>query len=89
MLGATPAREVPPSKELFIGGLPFDASEQVLRRMFEKYGAVESLDLANVSKGFAFVVYEDIESAASAVRDGGHTIDRRTLNVRFKLPRRR
>ena len=89
VLGATPAREVPPSKELFIGGLPFDASEQVLRRMFEKYGAVESLDLSNVSKGFAFVVYEDIESAASAVRDGGHTIDRRTLNVRFKLPRRR
>jgi hypothetical protein len=89
VVGTTPAREVPPSKELFIGGLPFDASEQVLRPMFEKYGAVESLDLSNVSKGFAFVVYEDIESAASAVREGGHTIDRRTLNVRFKLPRRR
>jgi hypothetical protein len=89
VVGATPAREVPASKELFIGGLPFDASEQVLRPMFEKYGVVESLDLSNVSKGFAFVVYEDIESAASAVREGGHTIDRRTLNVRFKLPRRR
>ena len=83
------AREVPPSKELFIGGLPFDASDQVLRPLFEKYGAIESLDLSNVSKGFAFVGYEDIESAASAVREGGQTIDRRTLNVRFKLPRRR
>ena len=39
--------------------------------------------------GFGFVVYEDLESAVSAVREGGHTVSRRTLNVRFKLPRRR
>lgn len=70
-------------------GLPFDASDQVLRPLFEKYGAISSLDMSNVSKGFAFVVYDDIDSAVSAVREAGHMIDRRTLNVRFKLPRRR
>ena len=46
----TGGREVPASKELFIGGLPFDASEEVLRPIFEKYGTVESIDLSNVSK---------------------------------------
>eukprot|EP01052_Picozoa_sp_SAG31_P014588 SAG31_NODE_912_length_11066_cov_4.092186_5_plen_286_part_00 len=42
---ATP-RDTPPSKDLFIGGLPFDADESSVLAIFEKYGAIAALDMS-------------------------------------------
>ena len=42
---ATP-RDTPPSKELFIGGLPFDADEDSVLAIFEKFGSIAALDMS-------------------------------------------
>ena len=112
----TVSRNVPASRELFIGGLPLvrrkllslfvgsagahglqpkregagqEATEDDIRPLFEKHGVIDSLDMSNVSKGFAFLTYVDVESAQRAVEQAGVTLQRRHLNIRYKLPRRR
>ena len=50
-------------RKLFVRGLPFSAKESEVRDYFEKYGPVESCDIAThkesgESKGFCFIVYE-------------------------------
>ena len=45
MKSATP-RDMPPSRDLFIGGLPFDADEHSVRAVFEKFGTIAALDMS-------------------------------------------
>eukprot|EP01048_Picozoa_sp_COSAG05_P011694 COSAG05_NODE_1120_length_5815_cov_444.390483_3_plen_354_part_00 len=77
----TSSREVAPSKELFIGGLPLDATDSDVRPLFAKHGAIKNLDMSNVTKGFAFLEFEDVDSAKKAVGEPGITLQRRHLNV--------
>lgn len=46
---ASSARDVPPSRELFVGGLPLHSSEDQVRQIFEGFGVIESLDMSNVA----------------------------------------
>ncbi|RDW61005.1 hypothetical protein BP6252_12388 [Coleophoma cylindrospora] len=63
----------PPSKRVFLGNLRFDTTEESLKEHFEKCGAVESVKVATFEdsgkcKGYAWIVFEELESAESAVR---------------------
>ncbi|KAL3424234.1 RNA recognition domain-containing protein [Phlyctema vagabunda] len=69
----TRAEGKPPSKRVFLGNLRFDTTEESLKEHFEKCGAVESVKVATFEdsgkcKGYAWIVFEELASAESAVR---------------------
>jgi len=63
----------PPNKRVFLGNLRFDATEESVKEHFEKCGAIESVKVATFEdsgkcKGYAWVVFEDLEAAKHAVQ---------------------
>jgi len=63
----------PPSTRIFVGNLSFDTTEESLKAHFEKCGSIASVKVASFEdtgkcKGYAWVVFEDIEAAKNAVR---------------------
>ena len=58
---------------MFLGNLSFDTTEESIKHHFEKCGAIESVKVATFEdsgkcKGYAWVVFEELEAAESAVR---------------------
>lgn len=63
----------PPSKRVFIGNLDFATEKEDLLKHFGKCGTVEDVHVATFEdsgkcKGYAWVTFKEIESAATAVR---------------------
>jgi RNA recognition motif-containing protein len=61
------------TKKIYVGNLPFSATEADLRGMFEAHGTVESVNVivdrdTGRSKGFAFVEMDDEGNAANAMQ---------------------
>lgn len=62
------------AKKIFVGNLPWKATEDSLKALFEEHGAVVSVKIINdqytgKSKGFGFVEMEDGDSANAAIRE--------------------
>lgn len=60
------------AKRIFVGNLPFSATEEQLRELFSKHGEVTSVSIAKDryterSRGFAFVELASDEAANAAV----------------------
>jgi len=59
------------TEKLFVGGLPTDTKEPQVREFFELYGKTVEValkyDANNVFRGFAFVTYEEVESARAVL----------------------
>ena len=65
-------------REIYVGNLPFDATEQDVRDAFEHYGDVTSVKIikdreTGRSRGVAFVTMSDSAEAAEAVRELNQT----------------
>ncbi|KAG0652136.1 Nucleolar 13 [Hyphodiscus hymeniophilus] len=63
----------PPSTRIFMGNLSYDITEDILKDHFEKCGAIESVKVATFEdsgkcKGYAWIVFEELEAAQNAVR---------------------
>jgi RNA recognition motif-containing protein len=63
----------PPNKRVFLGNLRFDTTEDSLKEHFEKCGAIENIMVATFEdsgkcKGYAWITFEELEAAESAVR---------------------
>jgi RNA recognition motif-containing protein len=61
------------SKKLYVGNLPFSATESDLRSLFQPHGEVESVNVimdreTGRARGFAFVEMQDASDAANAIR---------------------
>jgi RNA recognition motif-containing protein len=61
-----------PSKKVFVGNLAFETSKEDLLEHFGQCGVVEDVHMATFedsgkSKGFAWVTFEDVKAATSAV----------------------
>ncbi|KAL5200674.1 hypothetical protein ABZP36_021877 [Zizania latifolia] len=75
------------SSVVFVGNIPYQASEEELREACEEIGPVVSLRVATdeytgKSKGFGFCEYLDDETASSACRNlNGHALRGRALRV--------
>ena len=59
------------AKKLYVGNLPFTATEAELRDLFEPHGAIESVNVitdrdAGRSRGFGFVEFQDESGARAA-----------------------
>ena len=71
--------------KLYVGNLPFSATETELREMFEKHGTVESINLitdrdTGRPRGFGFIEMNDGGEAAMGALNGTE-MDGRSLTV--------
>lgn len=73
-------------KKIYVGNLPFSATESQVRELFGKHGNVQSVALINDRetgrpRGFGFVEIEDSALATAIKALDGFEMDGRTLNV--------
>jgi len=80
-------------KNIFVGNLDFNVTEEAVRNLFERYGAVNSARImtdrdTGRSRGFAFVEMENETEADQAISAlNGYTMDGRALNVNEARPK--
>jgi RNA recognition motif-containing protein len=79
------------SKKIYVGNLPFSASDDEVRAMFSEFGTVESVSLitdrdTGRPRGFGFVEMSD--GASEAIRSlNSKEMDGRSLTVNEARPR--
>ena len=80
-------------RKLYVGNLPYSATEQSLREAFAASGTVDSVSLitdrdTGQSKGFAFVeMASDREAQAATEAMNGKMLDGRQIKVNEAKPR--
>ncbi len=80
-------------KNLFVGNLPFGATESDLRTLFEKFGTVERVSVitdrdTGKSRGFGFVEMADDSAAEQAIAGLNSTdFNGRALSVSEAKPK--
>jgi RNA recognition motif-containing protein len=80
-------------KNIYVGNLTFDASEEQVRGLFEPFGQVERVSLitdrdTGQSRGFAFVEMADDDSASKAIEAlNGTNLGGRNLTVNEARPK--
>jgi RNA recognition motif-containing protein len=79
--------------KIYVGNLPFTATEDQVRALFAEHGSVESVALpmdreTNRPRGFGFVTMSTAEEAQKAIEAmNGRDVDGRTLTVNVARPR--
>lgn len=73
-------------KKLYVGNLPFSATEAAVTELFEKHGTVHSVALISDRdtgrpRGFGFVEIDDEGAQAAIQALNGYQMDGRELNV--------
>ncbi len=80
-------------KNIFVGNLNFNTSEEQLRRLFAGYGHVDRVSVltdrdTGRSRGFGFVeMTNDAEAEKAIAALNGADVDGRTLNVNEARPK--
>ncbi len=80
-------------KNIYVGNLPFDASEDQLRGLFEAYGPVDKASIVTdrdtgQPRGFAFVEMTDDDAASKAMEAlNGTNLGGRNLNINEARPK--
>jgi RNA recognition motif-containing protein len=72
--------------KLFIGNLPFSATEQSVRALFEPHGTIESLALINdretgQPRGFGFIEMSNADASKAMQALNGKDFEGRALKV--------
>ncbi len=81
------------AKNLFVGSLPFSATEDSLRQLFSQYGEVQSVSIiidrySGQPRGFGFVEMSTDEQAKEAIEKlNGFQMEGRSLVVKEALPK--
>ena len=73
-------------KKIYVGNLPFSATESQVKELFGQHGNVQSVSLINDRetgrpRGFGFVEIEDSGLANALKALDGHEMDGRALKV--------
>jgi len=80
-------------KKLFVGGLSWGTTDEILRQGFEEHGPVEEAKVVTDrdtgrSRGFGFVTFTNAEDAENALNAlNGTNFDGRTIRVDFAQER--
>ena len=72
--------------KIYVGNLPFTASEAEVRTLFSQHGTVESVSLptdreTGRPRGFGFVEMSQADAARAIQSLNGHSMDGRSLKV--------
>ena len=78
------------AQKLYVGNLPFTATEDQIRDLFAEHGTVESVSVVTDRdtgrpRGFGFVEMDGADAAIDALN--GREFDGRTLTVNVARPR--
>jgi len=80
-------------KNIFVGNLSFNTSEEELRQIFEPYGQVDRVSIltdrdTGRSRGFGFVEMANAEEGEKAIAGlNGSQVGGRTINVNEARPK--
>lgn len=79
-------------RKVFVGGLPSSVTEEDLSIYFERYGRVNEVELlrdreTNRLRGFAFVTFDDEDSADKCIQRRSHEICKKICEVKRALTR--
>lgn len=78
-------------RKLFVGGLTRNTTESELREFFCKFGEIESVSIkmdpyTRVSRGFAFMVFQNPKAIDKLLAAGDHYINKRKVyNIKIIL----
>lgn len=80
------------NRQLYVGNLSYQVTEQDLKELFSKYGAIEQVRIvknyhSGRSKGFGFVTYRTASETNSALSAHGQKYQGRMIVVRIAKPR--
>lgn len=80
-------------KRIYVGNLPFSATEDQLRQLFAEHGTVESIALitdrhTGDPRGFGFIEMKPSEADTAIEALNGTELDGRNLKVNEARPRR-
>ena len=83
-----------PSKRVFVGNLDFDVTKEGLDSHFEICGPIANVQMATFEdsgkcKGYAWIDFEDISSAAAAVRGWVESSTTNEASEQTQMPKRR
>lgn len=73
--------------KIFVGGLSWQTTEESLRYHFEQYGTVVSVEVmrdrvTGDPRGFAFVVFRDVETVNLVMAEPRHEINHKVVDVK-------
>ena len=79
-------------KRIYVGNLPFSATDEEVRAMFSEFGAVNSVDLitdreTGRPRGFGFVEMDGADASEAISALDGAQFGGRTLKVNEAKPR--
>ncbi len=80
------------SKSIYVGNLPWSATEDEVRNIFSAYGTVNSVNLVTDretgrARGFGFVEMADADADAAIQALNGSSLGSRTLRVNEAQPK--
>ncbi|MCW8956690.1 MAG: RNA-binding protein [Gammaproteobacteria bacterium] len=80
-------------KKIFVGSLPFDATQDSIKAIFSEFGTVRSIELVSdvfsgKCKGFGFIEMEGHEARAAIAGLNGKSFGDKHLVVKFEDPRK-
>ncbi len=81
------------TKRLYVGGLPYNVTDELLENLFSAYGTVESVTLminkiTDLPEGFGFVEMSCESEAEEAIQNlNGIQVEGRTIKVHEARPR--
>lgn len=74
-------------RSIYIGGLPYNASEDTLRRVFNLYGSIVAVKIINnhgtSGKCYGFVTFRNPRSVIDAINDMNGKVE--SLSLQFFL----
>ncbi len=79
-------------KKLYVGNLPYTATEDGVKTLFSQYGEIESVNLiidreTGRAKGFGFVEFVNQADAEKAIELNGQDFEGRALKVNMARPK--
>ncbi len=81
------------TKRLYVGGLSYNVTDEILKNLFSTYGTVESVTvminkITDLPQGFGFVEMSCESEAQEAIQNlNGTQVDGRTIKVHEARPR--
>jgi RNA recognition motif-containing protein len=80
------------AKKIYVGNLPYSATEEEVRTLFEPHGTIHSVAMINDRetgrfRGFCFVEMDDADAQSAIAALDGKEMDGRTLRVNEAKPR--
>ena len=80
------------SKSIYVGNLPWSATEEQIRNLFSQYGTVNSVNLitdreTGRARGFGFVEMAAADAAGAIEALDGTSLEGRNLKVNEAQPR--